>query len=103
MPTTLTDEPRVKDPPERFAMSTTISFEIQSTPFQILQYKKDCYLKYNLSMMYKEVVRYLQSRLKLLQDLNSNKRKEIMKKPQNLSMSHSREPSMLKFREKNGI
>lgn len=89
MLTKLIDEPKMKDPPERLAMSTTISLKIQLTPLQILQYKKNCYLKYNLLIIYKKVVQYLQGRLESPQDLTSNKRKQIMKKVQNYSISHS--------------
>ena len=93
----------MKDLPERLAISTTIPLEIQSASLQILQHRKDCYLKYSSSTMYEEVVQYLQGGLESLQDLASNKRKQMMKKAQNYSMSHSQDPPMLKFREKNGV
>ena len=84
-------------------MSTIISLKIESASLQILQHPQDCYLKYSSSVMYEEVLHFLQGRVELLQNLAYNKREQILKKAQNYSMSHNQDPPMLKFREKNGV
>lgn len=53
--------------------------------------------------MYKDVICFLQDGLELLQNLSSNKRRQILKKARNYSLSNNQDPSMLKFQEKNGV
>lgn len=84
-------------------MNTIVSLKIKSASLQILQYQQDCYLKYSSSVMYEEVLYFFQGRLESLQDLAFNKRKQIMKKAQNYSMSYNQDPPMLKFQEKNKV
>ena len=62
----LMDEPKVKKLLERLAMSTIIPFKIESASLQILQYRQDRYLKYNSSVMYEEVLHFLQGKFESL-------------------------------------
>ncbi len=64
--TMLMDEPKVKKLPERLAMSTIIPFKIESASLQILQFRQDRYLKYNSSVMYEEVLHFLQGKFESL-------------------------------------
>ncbi len=63
------DEQKVNELPERLAISTIIPLKIESAPFQILQQRQDHYLNYSSSVVYEEVLNFLQVEPESLQNL----------------------------------